>query len=343
MNQVASTIKTALKDYILDAKFKGLSNETLNNYEKAISYFLNFYQEKYGDAEIEGGKVKVLDVREWRDKMLMNGLAPSTVKEYMSRLSFFFTALSDPSLEDARVFDYNPVSDRLYPSVEKRPYENLIGAEDLSKLWSSTPPLGANKRNWIRNYAMVVVLLSTKMRNKELLDLTLEDVDFDEGEIYIRHGKGNKFRAVPLQPIAESALKLYLNSDEYPKDLPAGSPLFGTTAEHVFGGASSGKTEWHRGTSQWLSKTVSNHINMVTGLSGSHRTHSLRHAGSVLDLNSGTTFEELQSELGHASVKTTEIYAGRLMAKKQRNAARLSYEERDRQAEINNRILQGVM
>ena len=57
----------------------------------------------------------------------------------------------------------------------------------------------------LRDRAMLEVLWATGMRIKELAELELLDVDLTAGELYIRHGKGNKTRLVPLTRRPRSA------------------------------------------------------------------------------------------------------------------------------------------
>lgn len=138
-----------------------------------------------------------------------------------------------------------------------------------------------------------------------------------------------------LTGISVSALKLYLASGIRPAVLSDDDYLFGTTASHEFGvGKNSRNEDWHRGTSQWLSKLVEKHVKDITGKSG-FRTHSLRHNGAIMDLNSGASMERIQAELGHSSIQTTEIYAGRLMPARRSKDMQDVYAVRDEWAEKN--------
>jgi len=76
----------------------------------------------------------------------------------------------------------------------------------------------------------------------------------------------------------------------------------------------------------------------ITGKSG-FRTHSLRHNGTMLELNNGTSLERLQSELGHSSVTTTEIYAGKLGSKRHQENFKVAIAAREYWAEQNKEML----
>ena len=206
-------------------------------------------------------------------------------------------------------------------------------------LWRNNPPKGLRApQYWARNYAIVVLLLATEIRNAELLSLRLCDLDFVHSELTVVSGKGGKFRVIDFPLIAQTAIRLYLNWPGRPKTLTNQDYLFGT--QGVKGEAvRNGQPDfWKRGTSQWLSAVVERHVYAITGVHGV-RTHDLRHVGARLDLNNGMTFEELQAKLGHANFGTTQRYSGKLVHRRRRQSARLVYDERARQAARNAEIL----
>ena len=323
--------------YLTDLKYKGVSDNTRENYRKRLGLFTTFWTSRHNGEPTD---LPIFDDFEaWRNSLIDNGLKNSTVAQYLKELRYFYDYCTDCELEEARLFEKNPVAKRIIPKVEHdKPYDILLSDEKVSLLWDSERPRYINGANWIRNYAIVVTLLSTKIRNKELLDLTLADLDFTNEEILIRQGKGNKTRYVDFPVIAQTAIQMYLKANIRPKNISDDAPLFGTTAEHCMG-ARTNAEEWHKGTTQWLSSLVERHVEKITGVPDI-RTHDLRHIGSRLDLNGRhISMEELQSELGHSSVNTTQIYSGRLMTRHNRASATEVFAERDRCAEYNKKRL----
>ena len=342
-NAYVSTFDSLVAEYISDLKHNEISERTLGNYQKRLGYFREFWSETDPQSS-----PTAVDVRAWRDSMLDSGLAKSTVRQYMTELNGFFEFATDEEIAGDRAYKKNPISKKLYPrktNDEKKPYSKVLNTDDLKSLWQNVKQKGTDKL-WARNYAIVTLLLDGKIRNAELLELRLSDVHFaDDDDPYdylvVRKGKGNKYREVDLNDISVSALKIYLKSGIRPESADDDDFLFGTTAEHKFGGTSTGIADWHKGSSTWLSKLVEKHVRDVTGKSG-FRTHSMRHNGSIMELNNGASLETLQSELGHSSITTTEIYAGRLQSKRNRMKIKEVYEERDKWAEINNQMLATV-
>jgi integrase/recombinase XerD len=61
-----------------------------------------------------------------------------------------------------------------------------------------------------RDRSIMEVLYSTGMRRQELIDLTLDDIDLDQGYVRIERGKGAKGRVVPLGRVAADWVRRYL-------------------------------------------------------------------------------------------------------------------------------------
>lgn len=335
----------AVSDYLSELKHKGMSQRTISAYADVTRYFKSFKSESSGWDSAPS----LTDARGWRDSLLDKGTSKKTVCYYLGVLRTFFEFATDIELGDDRYFEQNPVLKKIYPVIKKseetKPYEKVLTAEDIKKLWENKRVSRVDKL-WARNYAIVTLLLDGKIRNAELLDLRLCDIHFADEEdpfnyLIVNHGKGDKYREVDLNDISASALKLYLQSGIRPDYLSDEDYLFGTTAEKVFGGKSTGYGEWHRGERGWLSKLVESHVKKVTGKSG-FRSHSLRHNGAIMELNSGASMETIQAELGHSSVQTTHIYAGRLQSKRHRVNMEEVYAVRDEWARKNNAMVEGV-
>ena len=318
--------------YLRNATFTGKSADTLENYRYRLSRFREAWIAAHDGAP--ENDPDFTDVLNYRDGLLENGAAASTVRQYLVELRAFFDAMEKPRFVPGISYPENPVDTEFYPTVKKRPYDMILTDDQVKMLLPYRKPENAKKATWTRNYAFVALILGTKIRNSELLSLTLADLDFEAGELTVNHGKGDKFRVVDFPPFAQAAVLLYLQSGVRPKNLPDSAPLFGTTAEHKAGCGATDSGVWHKGSDVWLSECVRRHVLAVTGVD-KVRTHDLRHVGARLYLNAGASMEFLQSELGHSSMSTTQIYSGRLQARRGRNSAKEILADMEKTADRN--------
>ena len=316
----------ATEVYLRGLEAEGASKYTIRNYSVRLN---SLYEFMINNGYTNDGPTfrAIMDYKTWLKE---NGKSVTTIHQYMTELNIFFNWASSPLLEQP-FYQTNPVLNRTIPSARreaKRPYKKILEKADVIKLLSGNIP--TRSYNWDRNYAIVVIILTTAIRNAELLDLTLDDLDFDGGWLTIQRGKGNKERTIQFPAIAQEAVKAYLRAGYRPADAPSSAPLFGTTADST-GHKVRKDIGWHRGTAEWLSGLVERHVEHVTGKQ-KIKTHALRHACAKTLLESGMSMEEIQAILGHESVKTTEIYAGRLCPQKAGKRANEVFEEMEFQA-----------
>lgn len=325
--------ESASKNYIKNLEYRGASKETVSDYERVLRLFYNFWTGLYPNGA--DTDPKCVDILAFRDRLSDDGKKVSSIKHYLTVLKIFFTALEEPLFGEELQYKENPVKKGYYPKETMRPYDIILTDEQVSMLLNNRKYKTAKDSLWERNYAIIVTLLTTGLRNSELLNLRYYDLDFDNQEITVERGKGNKFRTVDFPQIAQTAILLYLNSDCSLKNPEPDDYVFGNySAEN---GHAKGK-EWHRGTRQWLSQLVETHVCAVTGVSGV-RSHALRHVCARIDLNSGVPLEELQSKLGHSSMETTIIYSGRLMSRRNRTSAQSVMLDRNAIARYNSELL----
>lgn len=124
----------------------------------------------------------------------------------------------------------------------------------------------------------MILLLTTDLRNNELLHLTPAALRWSDNQIFVSCGKSGSVRRVAFPELAQSAVRLYLSSGIRPQDLPDTAPLFGTTSKKGVFGTRERDGAWTVGSAEWLSALVMRHVKAVTGVSGV-RCEDLRHIG----------------------------------------------------------------
>lgn len=316
----------AVEEYLRRSAIRNLSPQTVRNYRKALERFGAHLKKQSGEQDL------YTIVESWRDDMLCSGVRESSVRQYLITLKIFFEKACKRSFPSALRFSENPVDDDMFPKVVKRPYDEILTDDQVISLYRNEAP--QHFPMWPRNYAMLMLCLNEKIRNAELLDLRLSDLDFAHHELTVENGKGRKFRVVDMTELTEQAIRQYLNSGVRPAYLADDDYLFGTTAAHEQGAvnARSGAEKWHRGTTNWLSNVIERTVFAVTGVHDV-RSHDLRHVGARVCLNAGQSLEELQGQLGHASITTTQIYSNKLLQRRRRESAKAVLAARDAAAQ----------
>jgi len=152
-----------------------------------------------------------------------------------------------------------------------------------------TTPLG------FRDRTILEVLYSTGLRSGELCRLTLYDLNLSERTLRVLQGKGKKDRVVPIGKVAAGYLTEYIKNVR-PVILDKNvSPLVFVSST----GRNLRTADLGRIVKMYRDKAH---------LSDSITTHSLRHTCATEMLKGGASIRHVQELLGHADIKTTQIY-----------------------------------
>jgi len=187
---------------------------------------------------------------------------------------------------------YNPASELDVPRQPKRLPRYVLSEKDMEKVLNLpdlTDTLG------LRDRAMLETFYSTGVRRLELIHLTREDWDSERGTITVRQGKGHKDRVIPIGERAMYWINRYLY--EARPELVLGSDdgtLFLNYNGHPF-------------RPEDLSRRVGNYVKKANvGKQGA--CHIFRHTLATLMLENGADTRYIQEMLGHACLKTTQLY-----------------------------------
>ena len=140
----------------------------------------------------------------------------------------------------------------------------------------------------IKHKAILMTIYSAGLRVSELLELKISDIQSDRKLILVRNSKGNKDRVTLLGDRTLIILRKYYKIYK-PK-------------EYLFEGAKGGKYS-KTSIQKILKKAV-----FKAKISKRVTIHTLRHSFATHLLEKGVNLRYIQSLLGHANPKTTEIY-----------------------------------
>jgi len=174
------------------------------------------------------------------------------------------------------------------------------------------------------------LLYGTGMRLNEALSLRVLDLDFDQNEIIVRHGKGDKDRHVMIPQKLVPELKAHIEKvrELHKKDLADGwgsVTMPGALAEKYPGGNKEFKWQWlFPQKNRWKNQTTGEegrwHLDeslmqravkqaiLEAGVNKNASCHTFRHSFATHLLEIGYDIRTIQELLGHSDVSTTMIY-----------------------------------
>lgn len=142
-----------------------------------------------------------------------------------------------------------------------------------------------------RNHAIFATLIFAGLRKRELLSLTYHDVDLANLVLYVRHGKGDKDRLVPIcRPLAELFYRYLVERQRLRKTCPE----FFTSLTYNQGFTASGFKH--------LLEQV------IKAFGTKFSAHRLRHTFATLMIEAGCDIYALSKMMGHSDIKTTTVY-----------------------------------
>ena len=238
--------------------------KTIAIYKSFINHFLDHF---YGEniTELSTDKIK----RYMFDKIEKNSFSSSYQNQLINALKNYYALVHN------RMFD-----DFELPRPKKRRHlPNVIAAEDIQKMFEVTKNM--------KHKTILSILYGCGLRREEVVELRIKDVDLNAKTITV-HGKGDKYRIVPIGEKLDRQIREYLKS-YLPKEY-----LFNGQNKLQYTGSSIGKMVKEKGKLAGIKKEVT--------------PHTFRHCFATHLLESGVDLRIIQELLGHSSSKTTEIY-----------------------------------
>lgn len=190
------------------------------------------------------------------------------------------------------------ISEDIAPSLPRMPHwkivrlPNHLERPDVARILKTCErktPKG------MRDYAILLLLIRLGLRAGEVRNLTLDDIDWENGEITIC-GKGFKRNRLPLPQEVGKAMVQYLRHGRPP-----------CSSRHFFIRMHAPYTRFQ--CSGPIGKIVKQAIERI-GLNPSHKgSHILRHTFATNLLRRGASLPEIGRMLGHESISSTLVYA----------------------------------
>jgi integrase/recombinase XerC/integrase/recombinase XerD len=250
------------------------------------------------------GSVGVRELRSYLAVLADRRDAPTTIARKLAALRGL---LGDQVRQGLR--SENPADLLSSPKRAKR-LPKVLRADEVQSLLERIPADGPLA---LRDRAMFELAYACGLRAQELVELTLDSVDFD-GETVRVEGKGGKTRFVPVGEHALRALERYLakgraalaDADERALLVSrSGRPLSTSDVRRRL-------RIWARGAAPLAPALIDSH------------PHALRHSFATHLLEGGADLRAIQELLGHASISTTQVYT-RVESRRLRSAYERSH------------------
>jgi site-specific recombinase XerD len=263
------------------------SDHSKRAYKRALKSFFQWF---LGNGEPELCKATV---QTYIDQQRQAGLGPVTINQRLAAVRNLVKEATDNGVIDAtlaagilRIRGEKNEGKRLGNWLNKSQAQTLLNSPDVTTL------------KGLRDQALLAVLIGCGLRRAEAASLLFSHIQQREGRWIIVDlvGKRSKTRSVPVPSWCKAAIDAWATAA-------------GISEGHVYqsvnkGGHLSGDSM----TAQSIYEAVKLYADRlgVPGLAA----HDLRRTFAKLARKGGADLKQIQLTLGHASVKTTEIYLG---------------------------------
>ncbi len=281
-----------IKDNFLEHKKElNYSQNTIENYNKAVEKFIMFLSQIKNNTEINITENKKSDIQKYYEYLLKyrfkknKKLKRWSIIVYMRGIIGFFKftvkqgyLIFDPTEGIRLRKPDNNISDKI---MSKKEIEKILSLIDYKTV------IG------LRDRTIIEVLYSTGIRRRELINLNMYDIDYENGYLRVNLGKGKKDRIIPIGKRACEWLRKYLiySRPQLIKD---------TSDKGLF--ISQYGRRMKTGTLDKMIQFIMKKAKLK------YSTHSFRHSFATGLLKGGADIRYVQEMLGHADIGSTEIY-----------------------------------
>ncbi|MDH5508108.1 MAG: tyrosine-type recombinase/integrase [Anaerolineae bacterium] len=262
-------LQEAFTDFILSRQAMMCTPQTIRFYRFVLGKGLTWFTE---NGATSPDQITARLVRAYLAELAGRGLSDSYIHGNARAIRTFVRFLHTEG--------YSPELIKFeMPAVSKKRLPALTGAQVKQLIASCASS---------RDKALILFMVDTGVRRAELCALNWGDVDISSGLVRILKGKGNKFSTVVMGAKTRRALIKYRRAIDHTEH----APLFQTQSGNRF-------------TLSGLRSAILR-IGKRTNLKLS--PHTLRRTFATLAIRSKMNLLHLSALLGHADLKTTELY-----------------------------------
>lgn len=276
-NDLFSIKATDFQNYLLiDKKY---SLKTVISYTTELEKYYDFICKN----KLNFNNITRVNIMEYINYLKQSKLSHKSINHNLSVIRNFYKFVSISS-DISNPMDYIET-----PKVNKN-LPKVLSYDELNKLLD----VDLIDKYSYRNKAMLELIYATGLRVSELVNLKINDIDFDSCLVKVL-GKGSKERIIPIGDYALYFVLKYLK--EYRPLL-----LKKENTDHLF--LNNRGTNISRQTFYKIIEELAIKKNIKTKIS----PHTLRHSFATHLLDRGADIVSIKELLGHSSLSTTQIY-----------------------------------
>jgi len=249
MNELLEKLKQELE-------IRNFSKQTVKGYLYSVEKFLDYSKDKDLNEELVKDYIQII----------LKKKNPSSVRRDLFAIKFFFENVLKKSINLP-----NPKKNISLPDI--------LTIDEIRRMLKSTLN--------IKHKLIIKILYGCGLRTSEVVNLEVNDINFEENLIKIRLAKGKKDRFVKIPYSIKEELMSYCKLSDQ---------------KILFSSNRGGKL-----TKDTIQKIVQNAAKKA-GIKKRVYPHILRHSFATHLLENGTDLRIIQRLLGHSSIKTTQIY-----------------------------------
>lgn len=298
-------LEELLEEMLFNEKARGISQKTIKKHQKFLNLFFEFLK-KEQIYFVEDVTPK--SIRKFMLMKLEEGCAETYVNSHLRSVRAYFRYCVD---EDYICYDKNPCERVKWVKERKviiQTFDDMEIKEMLSvaKKLTFFKPKKMDKQHTgyqtkftnQRDYLLLLILVDTGLRINEVINL--KEMHINDKELFIENAKGKKDRIVHCSPLVYKEYIKYKrvansffeyneidNKDDYIFLTRKGEQYNYILAERAIA-------------------KIGNHCQIRKSIRVS--PHSFRHYFAQKLVRNGTDIYRIQKLLGHASIKTTEVY-----------------------------------
>lgn len=246
----------------LELDSRGFSSKTKKSYAFFVKDFLDFIRKEPSEA----GKD---DIKKYISYLITKkGYTNITANLAISSLKFFFSKVMEAD-----------VCDNIERPRREKNLPTVLSKEEIKEIMASTKNA--------KHKLVLKCIYGMGLRVSEIIDLKINDFDFDRGMVKISSAKGNKQRYVMLPKELKGDLKSYIEFEK-----PEQYLFFGRKNKYSIKSV----------------QKIFEQARKKTGIKKNASCHTLRHSFATHLLEQGVDIRYIQALLGHSRLQTTQVY-----------------------------------